>query len=115
MKVKDGEAAEALYHPDIGHIDLVWGKAGTPKKNFNDGYGLAKIAKKHPEAVDGLQESLSGMKVVSRTSNRIKLESPDHFAVVRLEWDDKSKSWLLTAFQKGKSISARGRTDVPGN
>jgi hypothetical protein len=34
---------------------------------------------------------------------RIQLESGDHIAKVRLDWDDVSKHWLLTAFDKGQN------------
>lgn len=28
-------------HPELGRIDLFWGKPGNPKKNFDGGYGLS--------------------------------------------------------------------------
>lgn len=40
------------------------------------------------------------MNVVSRTANRVKLESGTHEGSVRLTWDGKTKKWLLTAFEK---------------
>lgn len=38
-ELKTGEAIAALHHPDVGDIDLIWGETG---------YGLAKIAQRHP-------------------------------------------------------------------
>ena len=65
LEKKEGEAVGALHHKDIGDIDLVWG---------NEKAGLQKIAKKHPEVLDNLQEIIGGMHVVSESPNRIKLE-----------------------------------------
>lgn len=96
-EMKSGEAIGALHHPDIGDIDLVWGEEGT---GASDGYGVAKLAKWHPEVLDNLQAILSEMKVTTRSKNRVNLESADHKAGVRLTWDDQAKHWLLTAFRK---------------
>ena len=100
FKRKEGEAVGALYHPEIGEIDLVWGKEGTGK---SDGFGLAKLAKYHPEVLENLQEILNDMHVTQRSVNRVQLESDTHQAAVRLTWDNESKNWLLTAFEKKNS------------
>ena len=100
FKRKEGEAIGALYHPEIGEIDLVWGKEGTGK---SDGFGLAKLAKYHPEVLENLQEILNDMHVTQRSVNRVQLESDTHQAAVRLTWDNESKNWLLTAFEKKNS------------
>lgn len=99
---REGEAVGALHHPEIGEIDLVWGKEGTGK---SDGFGLAKLAKYHPEVLDNLQEILDDMHVTQRTVNRVQLESDTHQAAVRLTWDNEKKNWLLTAFEKKNSVS----------
>lgn len=107
-KVRGGEAVGALYHKDIGDIDLVWGKEGT---GHSDGYGLSKLVKYNPEVLDNLQEILNDMRVVSSSKNRVNLESETHKAGVRLTWDGERKSWLLTAFKKETSASDK-RTDT---
>ncbi|GHV04864.1 hypothetical protein AGMMS50229_07020 [Campylobacterota bacterium] len=109
MKTKEGEAVGALYHKDVGEIDLVWGVEGTGK---SDGYGLSKIVKFHPEVLNDLQGILSSMKVVSKSENRIRLESVSHTAGIRLDYDGKSKTWLMTAFEK-RADPVR-RTDIDG-
>ena len=101
MEKQSGEAVGALYHPEIGEIDLVWGEAGTGK---SDGYGLAKLVKFHPEVIDNLQEILSEMQIVKQSANRINLESDKYQAAVRLTWNNKAKKWLLTAFEKKNSV-----------
>ncbi|MGI5085835.1 hypothetical protein [Treponema putidum] len=110
LKHKEGEAKNALYHKDIGYIDIVYGKEGTAKSG---GYGLAKIAKFHPEVLDNLQEIISSMMIVGKTKNRIQLESKKHKASIRLEWNGESKKWLLTAFEKESDVSD-SRTDIAG-
>ena len=104
MKKKSGEAIGALYHKDVGDIDLVWGKEGT---GHSDGFGLAKLVKYHPEVLDDLQDILNDMQVATRNSNRINLESSTHKATIRLEWDGDKKNWLLTAFEKENPASTK--------
>lgn len=104
MKKKSGEAIGALYHKDVGDIDLVWGKEGT---GHSDSFGLAKLVKYHPEVLDNLQDILNDMQVTTRNSNRINLESTTHKATIRLEWDGNKKNWLLTAFEKENPASTK--------
>lgn len=112
LQRKEGEAIGALHHPEVGDIDLVWGKEGSGK---SDGLGLAKLSKYHPEVLDKLQEILDEMKVIKRTENRVNLESDTHKAAVRLEWDGKRKNWLLTAFEKEVPTSIDKTTDTGEN
>lgn len=107
---RNGEAVGALHHPDVGDIDLIYGKEGDPSRNYKDGYGLAKIAAKHPEVLDDLQGFLSGLTVKSRTENRVNLEGEGGNAGVRLDLDGRTKKWLITAFRKDASPAADRRT-----
>ena len=95
-KLGSGEATAALHHHTIGDISLVWGDKKT---------GLDKILRKHPEVVDNLQSIIDSMEVVQESDNRIKLESPTHFAVVSKEYKGKPREqWLLTAYEKRESL-----------
>ncbi|WP_372473025.1 hypothetical protein AB4865_09495 [Capnocytophaga sp. ARDL2] len=110
---KEGEALSALNHKEVGDIDLVWGKEGTGKSN---GFGLAKIAKYHPEVLNNLQDILDDMVVVSRTENRIRLESKTHEAAISLEYYGENKKWLLTAYEKRESLNTKTmNTDISQN
>jgi hypothetical protein len=113
-ELQTGEAVAALHHPEVGDIDIVWGWEGTAAEDFEDGFGLAKILRKHPGIIDGLQARLSEMRVNHKRSgkNRLRLESATHEASIRLEWDGAAKKWLLTAYEK--TPSAGRTTDVPG-
>lgn len=97
---KGGEATGALSHPEIGPIDLVWGVKGT---GASDGYGLSKLVAYHPGVVGNLQEILNEMHVTQRSDNRVQLESEKYQAGIRLTWNNESKTWLLTAFEKQNS------------
>ncbi|MDR3578380.1 MAG: JAB domain-containing protein [Oryzomonas sp.] len=111
MQHRTGEAVGALHHPDVGDIDLVWGKEGTSGKEYEDGYGLSKIIKKHPEVVDNLQDILNTLQKddgKSTTSYSV-LESKDHKAVVRLDWDRQEKKWLLTELRKDEELGTGER------
>lgn len=105
---KSGDAIGALNHKELGYIDLVYGEEGTGR---SDGFGLAKIAKYHPEVLNNLDEIIYDMPIVKKSTNRVKLETEDHFVSIRLEWDGESKHWLLTAFEKDKN-RGNSRTDI---
>ncbi len=113
--LQNGEAVAALYHPDVGDIDLVWGKEGTSN---SDGLGLAKLVKWHPEVLGDLQGFLNRLRKDEATSgpNRIRLVDGQDKAVVRLQWDGKAKNWLLTAFEsnapKDSTRTDTGAADV---
>lgn len=91
-----GEIVGHVSHPDIGDIGVPWGVAGTGR---SDGWGLAKLLRYHGEVVDDLPNLIAGMKPVGGGTNRIRLESPNHKASVRLTWDGDAKKWLLTAYE----------------
>ncbi|MDR2034154.1 MAG: hypothetical protein LBP89_05935, partial [Helicobacteraceae bacterium] len=54
------------------------------------------------------------MSVVSRSENRVRMESPTHAAGIRLDYDGNKKKWLMTAFEKradpAKTTDASGRS-----
>lgn len=116
MQAQAGEAPGALFHPEVGPIDVVWG---------NEKGGLAHIAQKHPEVLQDLPQILEGMDIVPErtSSNRIHLESPDHIAKVRLDYDGQAKRWLLTAYKKDRiaptvtedgGVTVKARDHSPG-
>ncbi|NIJ34341.1 transglycosylase SLT domain-containing protein [Sphingomonas oligoaromativorans] len=95
---ESGGAAGALWHPEIGDIDVPWGKPGTGE---SDGFGLAKLERFHPEVLHDLPARVAAMDVVSQTPNRIRLASADGQAAVSLNWQgDPTKPWLLTSYER---------------
>lgn len=113
IELQTGDAVGALTHPEIGSIDLIYGKEGEQKYSYRDGFGLGKIAIKHPEVLSDLQNIIAGMRITVRSDNRINLESATHKGAVRLEWNGQRKTWLLTAFEK-VADGANTRTDTIG-
>ncbi|WP_231753058.1 lytic transglycosylase domain-containing protein [Burkholderia sp. TSV86] len=98
MADQTGEATAALHHPDVGDIDLVYGKAPQGR---SEGFGLAKIAAKHPEVMGDLQGFLSRLHKDEAKSgpNRVRLVDDTGHAVVSLDWKGNPKTWLLTAYE----------------
>lgn len=92
-------------HPEVGDIDLMWGKPGNPSNDFKGGYGLSHIIAKHVEArqdldLNDLPEAVQRMQPAGiEQGNRLILQSPDHKAVVVLDWNGQAKKWLLSAYR----------------
>lgn len=105
------QVSRAFYRQDLGDITLAWGEVGTGK---SDGWGLAKIAKYHPETLDKLSELVETLPKVKDTENRVQLENENYKIAVRKDFEGKSENWLLTTFEKKESI-ARHRTDLPSS
>ena len=97
-KLKDGLAKGVLHHEDVGDIDLAWGDSKQ---------GLAHIMAKYPKVANDLQTLLDDMHIVQHSDNRIVLESDTHKAVVsKMKGGEITDNWLLTAYEKKKSVSA---------
>lgn len=104
---KAGEAVGALYHKDIGDIDLVWG---------NGKAGLAHILSKHPNVLDGIQDFINEMEVVQSSENRIVIESDSHRAVIsKMLGQEKTPQWLLTAYAKKNATGGSSDIDPEPN
>jgi len=91
---KGGEVRGALYHIQIGSIDLIWGKSGEK------GYGIAKILEKHPEAIECLSESICGGKIVDELPQRIIMinEKNNQRSIVDLQFSNRQKIWVVTSY-----------------
>lgn len=99
-KVKTGEAVAALYHPEIGDIDLVWGE--TNDDRHKKGHGLAKIVRWHSEVLPDMQRILKRMKASpEKNKSRVNLRWKKYRASVRLDAFGAEKRWLLTMYEKG--------------
>lgn len=107
-EIESGEAPKAIYHPDIGDIDVVYGDYDPVK---GKGMGLKKILEKHPEVIEKLPEIIEGATILTKTNNRIRLENGDNLAVIRLDYSGEAKTWLMTAFERGYSRRAKGSTE----
>jgi hypothetical protein len=99
-----GVAVAALYHKEIGDIDLRWGETSDDARA--KGSGLAKIIKWHPEVLSDLQGFISGLKIKQKHKNYIHLSSANGKAGIKLDWEGKTGHWLVTAYVKGKDVRA---------
>ena len=104
---KTGEAIAALYHPEVGDIDLVWGK--TSDNPRAKGFGLAKLLRWHPEMVDDLQKHLLLMRVHQKHGDVLHLRGGTFRGAIKLTFDEQQKHWLLTAYDSD-SEGASDRT-----
>ena len=50
MDVQEGECVAALYRPDVGDIDIIWGENNAQNK----GFGLKHIIEKHGSEIQEL-------------------------------------------------------------
>ena len=97
-EVCEGVAKGALTYPGISPIDIPWG---------DNKAGYMKIVVKHPEVVGHLQEILNSCKIKSKSDNRIVFENDTHKLIVsKMKGSTPTDNWLLTAYEKKKSVSA---------
>ncbi|PAF51987.1 DUF3519 domain-containing protein [Helicobacter sp. 13S00477-4] len=108
LTTKEGQVQGAFYRPEIGDITLVWGKEGSGK---SDGFGLAKIAKYHPEVLDKLDDLVQTLPIKTQTEGRYQLENEHYKIGIRKDYEGNVENWILTAFQKDTSTVSR-RTDL---
>jgi hypothetical protein len=99
MKVHTGEAAQALYRKEIGHIDIVWG---------DNTFGLKHIIEKHVNEIAQLGFKVEDFIPVvvqygtinesKEQRNKIFLEGNMFRVVILTKWNGKKKTLLLSAF-----------------
>lgn len=97
MGEQKGIAVAALYHPELGDVDIVWGNAGNKRQH---GFGLAKIIEYHPEVLDKMQMILERMnKMRFKGDKGYDLRYKNFKATVRPMYNDKERPWLMTMFE----------------
>lgn len=110
MNVKNGECIDALYREDIGYIDIVWGKVTDTVKHT--GFGLSHIIDKHGKTIKQLGFKIEDFIPIVVQFGNISLKKSDTQKyifesdmfrfIVKRNWNDKEKQWLLTAFDLRK-------------
>lgn len=108
IEAKGGEEKGALFHDDVGAIDVVWG---------NEKGGLAHIVAKHGEMIDDLADRIATMRVYEQTERRgrqkVRLRGEGGEAVISLDRDGEPQRWLLTAFDPKVSPAGKRAARMP--
>ncbi len=109
MAQKQGQVAGAFYRQELGDITLAWGEAGTGK---SDGWGLAKIVKYHPEAVEKLEDVVKNGVYYLDQKGRPNVELNGILVGLRDNWrGEKTPYWVVSSYEKkggelGKGIDS---------
>ena len=96
IKQKWGEVRGA-YNYKNEPVDLIWGKYDSSKKTW---LGLAKIVKKHPEALGKIQWYLDNLPETFRDKEIIVLWNEYSIAVIKLQYHGENKKRIMTAYEK---------------
>ncbi|CUU74287.1 hypothetical protein [Campylobacter hyointestinalis] len=94
---KQGQVAGA-FEKEGKDITLVWGIEGT---SHSDGYGLAKIAKYHPEAIDKLDNIISKGEFYKDEKGRLNIRYNDDIVGLRENWlGNETAPWIISSYTK---------------
>ena len=94
IQAKDGEAVAAVTREGLGDISLIYGDKDK---------GLAHILDRHgQEILDRLPDLLANGVMYSKLGqkDRVYIGTPEAEATIRLDWDGKARTWLVTAFER---------------
>ena len=91
---RKGQVAGAFYRKDLGDIDLIWGEAKQNAKGGWDGYGLAKIEKKHPEITAQILDDVIKNGELEKTHNGYNVKSGRYVIGLNRGWNENGvKIW----------------------
>ncbi len=100
-KVKKGECKDALYRPETGYVDIVWGNGGK------DGFGLCHIIDEHEAEIKQLGFEVEdfipiifsiGIFSDNDEEQKIKLRGENYMLIIKTKWNNVDKKFLLSAF-----------------
>lgn len=107
LNEKQGHVPAAINKEGVGDIDFVWGEPGG--KGTGGGYGLAHIIRRRDdEGQDGkafvkeLPSLIENGKVYEKEDykDRIYIGTTDKEVAIRLNWDGKERTWLVSGYIK---------------
>lgn len=120
MKVKEGEAVDALYRDDIGYVSIVWGE----NNEKNEGYGLKHIIEKHGAEIEALGFAIEDFIPIvfafgtfnsdKSIDGKIVLDSESFRIIIQTNFFGVKKKWLLSAFDLKKKMSLGSLETVLG-
>jgi len=103
LKVQEGECINALYHDEIGYIDIVWGE----NNKDNIGYGLKHIYEKHGKEIERLGFKIEdflplainfGVVVPSVDPKKVFIQNRYYKIVLSKEWKSEKKNLVITVY-----------------
>ena len=93
------ERPAAMHRDEIGDIDFIWGREGTRARNYEDGFGISKILLKHGRtAVDMIPQVIARGNITRQTDDKVIIEHEGYLSVIKLKWNNESKTWLVTNY-----------------
>lgn len=103
-KVKNGSVKGAFYRPELGDIDVIWGRTWKEGKKVK-GYGLAKIIKKHPEATPEFIAEVVAKGDIKPNYNGVNIKMDNKIVGLNRGWNINGKKigdnhWVVTAFER---------------
>lgn len=108
VKQKGGQVRGAFNRPEIGDIDVVWGKVTNADKH--EGYGLTHIIDKHGmDAARVIGEVIEYGKAVTPTQGRMSIQLGYWKVALKQQFNGNKKIWIVTSFKN----EDRGQTTTP--
>ncbi|WP_024469303.1 LPD1 domain-containing protein [Treponema pedis] len=108
VKQKGGQVKGAFNRPEIGDIDVVWGKITDKEKHT--GYGLSHIIDKHGmDAVNKIGEIIKNGEVYRDKRNRLCIKNNNTEIALKEDWFGNKKNWIVTSYkieERAKTITS---------
>ena len=96
IKQQGGEVRGA-YTFEKKPVDLIrW----SYNKRTESGIGLSKISQKHPEVLWKIQDLLDSLPILKRDTKEIVLWDKNSVVVIKLQYLDQKKRWVMTAYDR---------------
>jgi len=127
VKQKGGQVRGAFNRPEIGDIDVVWGKVTNADKH--EGYGLAHIIDKHGmDAAKKIGEVIKNGEFITEKTGRTGIKTDAFRIGLKKEWFGNKKTWIVTSYEltkgsdkfirstdnnTGETLPATSTTSVP--
>ena len=93
------DAIGVMYRRSCGGIDIPWGSAGTAANDYEDGFGMAKILKKHSEDIPAIAPTIARGAVYQDPNRDDRVGIIMGRNLVVLQKEKIANSWLLTGFR----------------
>ena len=116
LEKKNGFVPAAFHRPEIGDIDIVYGKTGYGIED-KGGYGLAHISKRHPDIIwSKIVDTIDNGKFEPERKGKRLIVSQDGKIILRI--NQKGRNWVISALSiaSTEELSAVNRAKgLPAN